>query len=140
MATVYLGLGSNLGDREKNIRQAIELLQDSGLAIEKVATMIETDPMGGPVQGKYLNTVIKAQTVLPVRRLLNQTKEIETALGRTPTVVNGPRLIDIDILLYDREHINSPTLIVPHPRMREREIVTRPLLEIEPNILKYFTS
>ena len=139
MAIVYLGLGSNLGDREANIRQAIELLKSSGMVVEKVATIMETDPVGGPPQGKYLNTVVKAQTELPARRLLAKIKKIETTLGRTPTPVrDSPRPIDIDILLYAHEKINSPTLTVPHPRIREREFVMRPLLEIEPDVLKKF--
>ena len=131
-ATIFLGIGTNLGDRHDNIRKAVEQLAQSGITILKVATVIETAPQGGPPQGKYLNTVIKAQTTLSPQDLLARIKTIETQLGRVPTVRNGPRIIDIDILFYNQQTIHTPTLTVPHPRMRERDFVMRPLLEIEP--------
>ena len=136
MAVVYLGLGSNLGDRRKNIQQAIEELKLNGFVVEKVSTIIETDPVGGPSQEKYLNAVIKGQTELPPEELLSITQSIEKKLGRVKTVVDGPRTIDIDILLYDRIAVESSTLTIPHPRMRSRAFVMNPLKEIAPDLIK----
>ncbi len=135
MATVYLGLGSNLGDRQLYIRSAIHLLNKNRVAVKNISSMIETDPEGGPPQGKFLNTVVKARTSLSPRDLLILAKSIETFLGRKPSVSNGPRPIDIDILLYDQISLSSPQLVIPHPRMRERAFVLKPLQEIAPRLV-----
>jgi 2-amino-4-hydroxy-6-hydroxymethyldihydropteridine diphosphokinase len=133
----YIGIGSNLGDRPANIESAIaELKNRPGIAIEKISSIIETTPIGGPAQGKYLNGVIKIKTEISPRALLSILQNIENKLGRARTVKNGPRTIDLDILLYEDKAINEPDLKVPHPRMFEREFVMKPLLEIEPGILK----
>lgn len=132
LSTVYLGLGTNLGNRERNIERAIEELKQIGLTIEKLSSVIETDPVGGPPQGKFLNAVLKATTTLPPNALLTQLKFIEKKLGRVKTIVNGPRIIDIDILLYDSLHMHTPHLTIPHPKMLDRDFVMMPLKEIEP--------
>ena len=134
MATVYLGLGSNLGDREKNIQDAVSLLKDF-ITVEKFSTIIETEPVGFLEQGKFLNAVLKGTTQLSAFDLLAETKSIENKLGRVRTLRNGPRTIDIDILLYDYEKISTPQLTIPHPQMWERDFVMGPLKEIEPDIV-----
>lgn len=134
---VYIAFGANLGEREDNIQRAIACLRGSpSLEIIKISTTIETDPVGGPIQqNKYLNGVIKARTSLEAHDLLSFLNKIESELGRIRTVQNGPRPIDLDILLYGEETINTARLTVPHPRMFERDFVLKPLLEIEPEII-----
>jgi len=138
MAKVYLGLGSNLGDRKKNIEDAINKLETRQMTITKKSGIIETEPQGGPPQGKFLNAVIEAHTPLSPKELLNQTQKIERELGRVKTAMNGPRTIDIDILLYDDLAMNDPELTIPHPRMMKRGFVLTPLQQIAPN-LKLFS-
>jgi len=135
---IFLGLGSNLGDRNANLQQAIEHLKKIGIIIEKTSSVIETDPVGGPPQGKYLNLVLKAKTDLSPHELLSQLKTLEEQLGRIPSVRNGPRVIDIDILIFDHVSMASDELTIPHPRMSERDFVLRPLREIEPNFQELF--
>ncbi len=127
MPTVFLSLGSNLGDREVNIRRAVECLVRDGMRIIEVSPIIETDPVGGPPQGLFLNAALKAETSLAPLDLLHCIHRIEEELGRVRTVRNGPRTIDIDILLYDDLKLASPALTIPHPRMVERDFVMRPL-------------
>ena len=137
MATIYLGLGSNLGDRHKNITSAVERLNQNGITIKKLSTIIETDPVGGPKdQGKFLNAVAKAETNLSPENLRSTLKTIEQALGRVKTAKNGPRTIDLDILLYDMDVINTSELIIPHPRMLNRDFVMIPLKEIAPDLVE----
>ena len=137
MATVYLGLGSNLGDRALNIKNAIDSLNKQGIAVKKVSTIIETDPVGGPKdRGKFLNAVAKAETNLSPGNLRRTLKTIEQALGRVKTAKNGPRTIDLDILLYDMDVINTSELIIPHPRMLNRDFVMIPLKEIAPDLVE----
>ena len=130
MPIVYLGLGSNLGDRAKNIHEAVRLLGEAGVMPVTLSSIIETDPVGGPPQGLFLNAVLKAATERSPVELLKAAHCVEAELGRVRTVRNGPRTIDVDILLYDDQTINTPELMVPHPRMREREFVMRPLREV----------
>ncbi|MBU0468392.1 MAG: 2-amino-4-hydroxy-6-hydroxymethyldihydropteridine diphosphokinase [Candidatus Omnitrophica bacterium] len=136
MATIYLGLGSNLGDRRANIDRSVSLLVDNGIIILKHSTIIETDPVGGPEQNKFLNAVIKAETELSPLEILQLINTIEKQLGRVRTIANGPRSIDIDILLFDKIEMNDSTLSIPHPRMLERDFVLTPLKEIEPGLVK----
>jgi 2-amino-4-hydroxy-6-hydroxymethyldihydropteridine diphosphokinase len=137
MAMVYLGIGSNQGDRRYYITEAISCLNKNGVSVLKVSSIIETDPVGGPPgQGKFLNAAVEARTELSPEELLVCVKSIERQLGRTETVRNGPRPIDLDVLLYDRLTIRNPQLTIPHPRMREREFVMRPLKEIAPRIVE----
>ena len=132
MAICYLGIGSNLGDRRKNIRLAIKKIDAlKGTAVIKTSRLIETEPQGGPPnQGKYLNAAVRIRTDLSPRSLLSQLKNIEKELGRTKTVRNGPRTIDLDILFFGEKVINRRDLKVPHLKVFEREFVVRPLLEV----------
>lgn len=134
MALVYIGIGSNLGDRRENIGRALTELSEVGVIVRKQATLIETEPVGGPPQGPYLNGVWEAETELSPRALLAVLKNVERLVGRKVTVRNGPREIDLDILLYDEIILNAPDLTIPHPRMREREFVMQPLREIAPQV------
>jgi 2-amino-4-hydroxy-6-hydroxymethyldihydropteridine diphosphokinase len=136
MATVFLGLGSNLGNRRQTIERALKTLTEKGVNVIKVSSIVETEPEGGPPQGNFLNTVVQAETGLPPRELLSCVKSIEKSLGRTPSVRNGPRVIDIDILLYDDLKWHSPELDIPHPRMLSRSFVMIPLKEIAPDIAR----
>ena len=134
---VYIGVGSNLGDRLKNINTAIDFLKATpGVTLEKVSSLIETEPEGGIEQARFLNGAIKIGTTIAPSELLKALQAIEARLKRVRTVKNGPRTIDLDILLYGDERIEEKDLIVPHPRMLERSFVTRPLLEIEPSLFK----
>ena len=132
MSIVYLALGSNLGDRLQYIQKAVAQLEACGLKITKLSTVIETDPVGGPVQGKYLNAVLKAETPYSPEELHAITRSIERKLGRVKKTVNAPRVIDIDILLYDDIKLITPQLLIPHPRCLERPFVMQPLEEIDP--------
>lgn len=136
MSIVYIGIGSNLGNRQKNIDQAFLLMQESGIKILKRSSVIETEPVGGPPQGKFLNAAIEIETQLEPLELLRVLQNIEKKLGRIRTVVNGPRSIDLDILLYENVALRMPELTIPHPRMFEREFVLTPLREIAPQMLK----
>lgn len=127
----YIAVGSNLGNRNKNITDAIQALKKTpGINVKKVSTMYETGPVGGPPQGMYLNGVIEIETDLTPRQLLYNIHDIEDKLGRSRTVRNGPRTIDLDILLYGDKKMDEPDLKIPHPRMNSREFVIRPLKEI----------
>ena len=130
MPIVYLGIGSNVGDREGHIKKAIDLLKNNDIEILKASALIETKPVGGPPQGKFLNGAIKIKTNLSPKELLATLKSIEQAVGRTKTVKDGPREIDLDILLYEDIEVTSEQLTIPHPRMHEREFVLKPLKEI----------
>ncbi len=132
MYTCYIGVGANLGNRRKNIKSAIRKITAlRKTKVIKVSKLIESNPVGGPSgQGKYLNGAVKIQTELLPRILLKELKKIEYELGRIKTVRNGPRVIDLDILLYADKMINTKKLIVPHPRMFFRDFVIKPLLEV----------
>ena len=134
MPTVYLALGSNLGDRLQYIQKALEELKAAGLKVVKLSTIIETEPVGGVPQGKYLNAVLKASTDHSPEMLHLVTQSIERKLGRVKNTINGPRIIDIDILLYDDIKLVTSQLLIPHPRMFERSFVMQPLLEIDPEL------
>ncbi len=131
MTEAFLGIGSNLGDRKANIDKAVEALNASrGIKVSKVSPFYETEPVGGPPQGRFLNGAVKIETILSCRGLLERLKEIEAAAGRKATVKNGPRVIDLDILTYGDARIDEDDLVVPHPRMGERDFVKRPLGDI----------
>ncbi len=137
MAIVYLALGSNLGDRALYLKEAIAYLKANDVRILKTSSFIETLPVGGPAdQGKYLNAVLKAQTLLSPEQLLTITRSIENKLGRIRHQSNGPRVIDIDILLFDDLKIVSHHLTIPHLRMPFRDFVMQPLKEIDPKLYK----
>ena len=131
----YIGLGSNVGDREANLKSALETLgKQDGVEIAKVSHFYETDPVGGPPQGKYLNGAAELATTLKPEQLLDQLQQIEDHLGRKRAVRWGPRTIDLDVLLYGEEVIGTPRLTVPHPLMHERAFVLEPLCEIAPDV------
>jgi 2-amino-4-hydroxy-6-hydroxymethyldihydropteridine diphosphokinase len=131
MVVCYLGVGSNLGNRRKNIQKALDYLAKiKGIKIEKSSRIYETKALGGPAQRKFLNAAIKIRTSLRPQLLLVTLKKIEKDLGRKPTVRFGPRPIDLDILLYGNKIIKRKNLAIPHPRMFRREFVLRPLREI----------
>ena len=135
MVTCYIALGSNLQDRVCNLEKAIESLKSNPcIEIEKSSSVIETEPQGGPPQEKFLNQVLKISTSLSPEGLLEVTQGIENKLGRSRLVKNGPRIIDLDILLYSDIRVNTEFLNIPHPRMFNRLFVLKPLLEIEPEI------
>ncbi len=127
----YLGLGSNLGDRKGNLEKALELLEARGIYTKKLSAVIETEPMGGPAQPRFLNAVARTVTCLGPFRLLDAAKAVEKSLGREDTGERwGPRPIDIDILLYDDITMVTDRLVIPHPRMALRGFVLEPLAEV----------
>lgn len=132
--TVYLALGSNLGDRRENLRQAVASLSPQ-LDIKARSFIYETDPWGFEEQPKFLNMAVKAQTYLEPEPLLKHLKRLEIALGRQASFPNGPRLIDIDILFFDDLVMDTPILTVPHPRLHERGFVLLPMMDIAPDLV-----
>jgi len=131
---VYLGLGSNMGDRRKEMDDALDFLADNGVRIVKRSSLYETEPVGYPDQPWFLNAVVAVKTDLTPSDLLALCKEAERLGKRTHTVRFGPRTIDIDILLYKRWIYRDGSLRIPHPRMHERRFVLVPLVEIAPGI------
>jgi 2-amino-4-hydroxy-6-hydroxymethyldihydropteridine diphosphokinase len=132
---VFLGLGSNLGDREAAIDEALRQLAERGFETERRSSLWLTEPVGGPPQGWFLNAAAGGRTALAPEALLEACLEVERALGRVRTVPNGPRTIDVDLLLYGEQRIERPGLVVPHPRLHERRFVLAPLAEIAPRLL-----
>jgi len=132
-AKVYLSLGSNVGDREEYIEQAIFLLEKNpDIQVTKRSSNYETEPEGGVDQPPFINAAVSIITKLPAEKLLEICQEIETALGRDREMEWGPRTIDIDILLYDDQIVSEDKLQIPHPLMHERMFVLKPLKEIAP--------
>ncbi len=129
MKTVYLSLGSNLGDREANLRAAIERLSPT-----RQSPIYETEPVDYRQQGWFLNMVVEVETGLFPMQLLARTQKIERELGRVRGVPKGPRTIDIDILLYADAVIHTTKLEIPHPRMAERRFVLAPLADLAPDL------
>lgn len=131
MSTVraYLGLGTNLGDREANLREAVRLLGELGTVVQQ-SKVLETAPWGYTDQPDFLNVAVSMETALSPIDLLRAVKRIEEDMGRVPSVRYGPRLIDIDLLLYGDVTMETPELTLPHPRMKERDFVMIPLGEI----------
>jgi len=136
---VYLGLGANLGDRQANLAQAVELLGQR-LDIEKVSSIYETEPVGYKDQPLFLNAVCRVQTDIGPLQLLSLVKGIEASMGRVPNFSDGPRLIDIDIILYGDMVMMDPELSIPHPRMAQRAFVLIPLAEIAPGLVHPFSG
>lgn len=133
--TVYLALGSNLGDRYKHLADALQYLRGT-INIERISSVYETEPVGYLEQPAFLNLVCQGTTNLSPQDLLKFVKDTEVHLGRQQTFRNGPRVIDIDILLYDDLRVREEQLTVPHPRMAERAFVLVPLVEIAPNAIE----
>ena len=129
---VYLSLGSNIGDREANLRAAIAALPAAGVRITKLSSIYETAPVDLLEQPWFLNCVVEGETEIPALELLRALREIESQMGSKKLVPKGPRLMDLDILLYGFETMDTPELQVPHPRMLLRRFVLVPLAEIAP--------
>ncbi len=132
----YIGLGSNLGDRRRNLESALGALREtSGIELVAVSMLIETEPEGPPGQDRYLNGAATICTKLSPRGLLHVMLEIESAHGRERTVERrwGPRRLDLDLLMYADRIIDEPELVVPHPRMHQRTFVLAPLAQIAPD-------
>ena len=135
---LYLSLGSNLGDRETNIRQALALIDERVGSVYRVSSCIETAPVGFSSPNKFINMVCLVHTMMSPMACLRETQKIETEMGRTQKSINPDgsltykdRLIDIDLLTYDDLIVNTPELTLPHPRMHERDFVLIPLREIQ---------
>jgi 2-amino-4-hydroxy-6-hydroxymethyldihydropteridine diphosphokinase len=134
MATIYLSLGSNKGDREKYIARAIEALGACEVRITRKSSLYETEPVETSSKGWFLNCVVEAQTDLLPPQLMHRLLDIERALGRRRRVLRGPRFIDIDILFYEDRVVSSEQLEIPHPRMADRRFVLVPFAEIAPDV------
>ena len=131
-----MGLGSNVGDREANLRRAIELLREHPrIRVEEISPIYETDPVGLEDQPRFLNCAVRIKTDLDPRGLLTALKEIERRVGRRPRGRWGPREIDLDILFYGDLILVEDDLIIPHPRAHERLFVLRPLSDIAPDLI-----
>ncbi len=135
MSTVFLGLGSNEGDRLGNLAAGLRRLGPAGLIVEAVSSVWETEPVGGPPQAPFLNGAARFRTRLGPRDVLAAVQESERAAGRRRALRNGPRPLDLDILLFDNAVIAEPDLTIPHPRLAERRFVLAPLAEIAPDVV-----
>lgn len=137
--TAYIAMGSNLGNRIQNCKQALEKIRTHPhLKITKISPWIETEPLGYKNQNKFINGAIKIETPLPPQKLLKTLLDIEKELGRTRSLKWGPRIIDLDILLYDDVSLNMPNLIIPHPEMKRRGFIKTLLLKLNPHLASYF--
>jgi 2-amino-4-hydroxy-6-hydroxymethyldihydropteridine diphosphokinase len=132
--TVYLSLGSNLGERAKNLQDAVAALRNAGVQVVRTSSLYETEPVDYLDQPWFLNCAVEAETELAALELLHTLRAIEAQMGSKKLIAKGPRLIDIDILLYGNEVIDTPELQIPHPRMHLRRFVLQPQAEIAPNI------
>jgi 2-amino-4-hydroxy-6-hydroxymethyldihydropteridine diphosphokinase len=134
--TVYLSLGSNLGEREDRLGQALLILEREGVAVAKRSSLYETEPQDVPNQPWFLNMAVACQTTLMPLQLMALLLRVEKEIGRVrrPHLRRGPRPIDLDMLLFAEAVINLPQLMVPHPRMLQRRFVLEPLLEIAPTL------
>ncbi len=130
--TIYLSLGSNVGDRAAHIARAIEALNAAGVRVLRQSSLYSTEPVDLRTQSWFLNCVLEAETALMPRQLLRVLQEIERALGRKRLVRSGPRVMDIDLLLYGSSVVHTAELEVPHPRVAERRFVLMPLAELAP--------
>ncbi len=136
LTTAYIGLGSNLGDKEVNLKNALELLEaNPDVQVKKAASFYRTAPLYVTKQDWFLNTVAEIETTLSPHKLLSVLKDIEKKLEREPTVRWGPRTIDLDLLLFGNDNICTSDLVVPHPRIAERAFVMVPLAEIAPDLM-----
>jgi 2-amino-4-hydroxy-6-hydroxymethyldihydropteridine diphosphokinase len=134
MTAVYLSLGSNIGDRAANLNAAIAALPEAGFRVRSVSSFYETEPVDYLQQEWFLNRVVEGETELAAGALLAKLREIEARIGSEKIIAKGPRILDIDILLYGDETIATPELQIPHPRMTQRRFVLVPLAEIAPEL------
>ena len=132
--SVYLGVGSNLGDRERNLLDGIGRLNEK-VVVQQISSLYDTEPVGYIDQPRFLNAVVKGEANLSPDDLLEFIKKIEVDLGRIASFTNGPRSIDIDILLYDDVVLDTPSFTIPHPRYAERAFELAPLVEIAPDVV-----
>ena len=140
MATLYLSLGTNMGNRHENLSLAQEFIGREVGTVVSASDIIETEPWGFESSNRFLNMAVKVETTLQPLEVLHTTQEIERKLGRTQKSVNREyhdRMIDIDILLYDDLVMNTPELTIPHPLMYQREFVMKPLSQIAPELVKH---
>ena len=135
MAKVYLSLGSNMGDRAANIARALEELRKRGVRTTRTSSLYETEPVEFREQEWFLNFVAEAETELQPAELIAVAMEVERSMGRERRVAKGPRVIDIDVLLYGDAVVDTLELEVPHPRMAGRRFVLAPLAEIAPDVM-----
>jgi len=136
MATAFVGIGSNLGDRETHLRSAIDLLAaEDGIEIVAVSRLRETEPVGPVEQGPFLNGAVQVTTDLTPQQLLERLLAIEQRLGRVRAERFGPRTIDLDLLVYGDEVVEEAGLTVPHPRLHERRFALEPLAELDPRLV-----
>lgn len=134
MEKVFIGLGSNLGNRKKNIENSVDLFVGAKrINLLKRASYYETEPVG-PNQPWFINTAIEVETSFTPEALLDRCKEVERKIGRVDTLHWGPRLVDLDLLLFGDRTLNTERLEIPHPQMEKREFVLRPLIELEPKL------
>lgn len=134
MKTVYLGLGTNMGDREHYLQSAIDNLDSADLRITQLSSVYETSPLDLISQAWFLNMVVEAETSLFPIRLLGRVMNIERKMGRKRLVAKGPRVIDIDVLLYGNTIVTTPHLTIPHPGMAARRFVLEPLADLAPHL------
>lgn len=134
MKVAYLGLGSNIGDREDHLQQALDRINSAAVRVRRVSSVYETAPRDVPNQPAFLNLVAEVESDLLPMSLLRRANAIERELGRQRVVVKGPRTVDIDILLYGTAIVRTPQLTIPHERMHERRFVLEPLAELAPDL------
>lgn len=135
MAVAHIGIGSNLGARKENCLRALAALSNYGIIIKKQSALNETEPWGVKGQPEFINMAVEVETDKSPRELLNLLKKIEKEMGRLETYKWGPRILDLDILLYDNLIYERPDLKIPHPLMHLREFVLKPLSEIAPDVV-----
>lgn len=136
MTKAYIGIGSNVGDRQEFCREAVRALGESpGIDVHATSSLYETSPLGGPPQRSFVNAVVRIDTELSPRGLLEACKRIEARMGREESDIRwGPRVVDLDILLYGEEKVNEPDLEIPHAHIANRRFVLIPLLEVDPDV------
>ena len=134
MTLAYLGLGSNLGDRKRNLGEARRLLEEAGARVLRASAIHDTEPFGVTDQPRFLNQVVEVEWRRGPRELLGAVKAVETVAGRKPTYRWGPREIDVDILLFGSDTVDEPDLVIPHPGLYERDFLLRPLAELRPDL------
>lgn len=135
MHTAYIGIGSNMGSKEENCRNAVKLLIEKGIKVTTLSSGIKTEPWGVSDQPEFVNMAIRIETGLEPEDLLELLKKIEKNMGRRPAIRWGPRVIDLDILFYDDLVLKTPVLEIPHQGIKDRYFVLKPLEEIAPRLL-----
>lgn len=136
MERVLVGFGSNLGDREANLRSGLLMIRQHPLiALTDASAIYETDPVGGPPQARFLNACAIFLTVLSPAELFGHLRQVERVLGRTRSIINGPRTLDLDVLLFGDTVVDDPDLTIPHPRLHERGFVLKPACDVAASLV-----